>query len=242
MFILDLVRNFFTYSLCFITILVCAVPVLILVYLPFSWGWVSVSFYKIIHTVHWLFLSFTFLPLSLNFPEKPLPEVGIFVANHQSSLDIFMMGRVLKDRKYSMLAKGELTEYPLLGTLVEKVGIPVYYGDCPKRGLALPCALDKLKNNISVGLFPEAERFVDGYVHQFKTGFAVMAKESGKPVIPVYLEGSGKALPPSHKMIQWHPLTITVGSPFYYKEGETIQEFVGRVREWFIQEGKNKVK
>ena len=242
MFFLDIVRNIATYSLFFIAIAVCCIPVFILIYLPFTWNWVQISFYKIIHTLNWLFLAITFLPVTFNLPEKPLPETAIFVANHESSLDIFMMGRVLKDRKYTMLAKGELLSYPIMGTLVKKIGVPVYFDNSPGRGEALPVAIEKLDDGISVGLFPESARFTDGEIHTFKTGFAVMAQKSGKPVVPVFLEGAGKALPPHHKLIKWADLKITVGDPFYFKEGETVKEFAERVRDWFIQKNKLVIK
>lgn len=242
MLLFDVIRNIITYGLSLVTILIVLIPVLILVHLPFSWPWVSASFYKTMHTLHWLFLSFTFLPVTLNYQDKLLPKTAIFVANHESSLDIFMMGRVLKDRKYTMLAKGELLSYPILGTLFKKIGVPVYFDDSSNRGKALPLAIEKLNDGISVGLFPESSRFIDGKIHLFKTGFSVMAQQSGKPVVPVFLKGAGKALPPGHKLIKWYPLQITVGEPFYFKKDETVKEFTQRVRSWFIEKNKTESK
>ena len=238
MFILDIVRNIVTYSLFVSIILVSFIPVLILAYLPFSWVWVRIYFYKVIHTLHWVFLAITFLPCSLEYPKNPLPETGIFIANHESALDTFMIGKVLKSRRYSMLAKGELADYPVFGTLVQKIGIPVYFGNSSKRGDAIHLAVSKLKEGISIRLFPEGTRFNSEHTYDFKSGFAVIAKLSGKPVIPMYFTGAGKALPAGHKFINWHPLSIKVGDPFYYKAGETIPEFVERVREWFLKKGK----
>jgi 1-acyl-sn-glycerol-3-phosphate acyltransferase len=62
-------------------------------------------------------------------------------------------------------------------------------------------------------VFPEGTRSRDGWIHRFKKGPFLVAKEAGVPVVPVAISGSG-AITPS-RTIAVHPGTIrvAVGDP-----------------------------
>lgn len=234
---LDVLRNAASYIIFFSYCMVMSIPFLILLYLPFSWGWVKFLYWFIIKYSARFLLFSLFLPVTYQgmneFPQGP----AIFVANHQSTLDIFLISSLLGSRECSWLAKSDLFTYPLLGQLLSRSGVPVYFSGSSDahRKSAVHTAVEKLQRGESIVLFPEAGRYVDGMIHPFFSGFAVMAKLSGAPVVPLFISGAGIALPPGSRMIKRHPLMITVGKPFLCGPEESIPAFKQRVEQWFIE-------
>jgi len=234
---LDVLRNAASYLIFFSYCAFILIPVLFLLYLPFSWGWVKVLYWGIVKVSAKFLLFATFLPVTYqgmnDLPQKP----AIFVANHQSALDIFLITSVLGSRESVWVATSELMEYPFLGKILSHSGLPVYQKDSlnVNRKGVVQAAVEKLHQGVSVILFPEGGRYVDNTIHSFFTGFAAMAKLSGAPVVPFFISGTGIALPPHLKMIKRYPLTITVGKPFICGEDESVEAFKERVEQWFIE-------
>lgn len=67
-------------------------------------------------------------------------------------------------------------------------GIPVGKGANRYREVAA-AARDRAAKGISILVFPEAHRTVDGKVHEFKKGVFLMAREAGLPVVPLATRG-----------------------------------------------------
>ncbi|HEX6989754.1 MAG TPA: lysophospholipid acyltransferase family protein, partial [Bacillota bacterium] len=91
-----------------------------------------------------------------------LPAQGpvLVCANHIHGWDPPLVGTVMT-RPVFFMAKEELFRYPVLGTLLAKVGaFPVRRGTPDRR--ALKTALDLLASGKVVGLFPEGTRSRDG--------------------------------------------------------------------------------
>jgi len=85
-------------------------------------------------------------------------------------------------------------------------------------------------------IFPEGGRYTDGTVHDFYGGFVILAKKTGRPVVPVRIFGVHKVYPPDTFWVQKYPITVVVGKPFVYQEGDTDQAFKDRVYQWFIEQ------
>lgn len=234
---LDVVRNSASYFLFFSYCALLFLPVMGLLCLPFSWGWVKATYWGIVKVSGKFLLFATFLPVTYQgmseLPSKP----AIFVANHQSALDIFLVASVLGSRETVWLATSELMGYPFLGKLLSHSGLPVYPKNTLNSGRkgVVQAAVDKLQQGVSVVLFPEGGRYTDGIIHPFFTGFAAMAKMSGVPVVPLFISGTGLALPVGARLINRYPLMITVGKSFVCEEGESVQAFKERVENWFIE-------
>lgn len=226
----------FFYICFFIVVAVLAIPTLILAYLPFSWWWVKAGFFKIVQFAYVFLFALTFLPYCYEGIDKKLPETAIFIANHESAMDIFLLGKVVGHRHHVNLAKAELLKYPVLGHLVERVGIPVYEQGHPKKGKVVEQAVEKLNQGMSVVLFPEGMRTKPGQLEPFRLGFAAMAKLSGKPVVPVYIGNTGKCFPPQARRFKHCPLFVKVGDPFVCGDNETIEAFRDRVKKWFVKQ------
>ncbi len=234
---LDVLRNAASYLTFFFYCALMFFPVMFLLYLPFSWGLVKALYWGLMKMSAKFLLFATFLPVTYQgvneLPQKP----AIFVANHQSSLDIVLVASVLGSRSCVWLSWHRFFEYPFLGQLLNHSGIPVY----PKNSSDTSCggvvqaAVEKLQQGTSVVLFPEGARYRDGTIHPFFTGFAAMAKLSGAPVVPLFISGTGIALPMGSRMIKRYPLMITVGKSFVCEPEESVQAFKERVESWFIE-------
>lgn len=114
-------------------------------------------------------------------PDIP-PGPKIIIANHTNVSDGFVLPFLIKE-KVHYLIQSETFTLPVLGRLLALADqIPVYVG----RGReALDAAKQKLALGHSVAIFPEG-RLNDGRsFHRAGSGAALLAVESGVPLIPV---------------------------------------------------------
>jgi 1-acyl-sn-glycerol-3-phosphate acyltransferase len=115
----------------------------------------------------------------------------IVACNHVSYLDPPLMG-CLCPRRISYMAKKELFEVPLLGTVISALG--AYAVD--RRGSATSAirrSLRVLESGGAVGIFPEGTRNRNGEVRP-QTGVALLASLAKAPVVPACIRGSDRAL------------------------------------------------
>lgn len=75
-------------------------------------------------------------------------------------------------------------------------------------------------NNILI-LFPEGTRSVDGKVRPFKAGIGLVTAGSDVPVVPCYMEGSGKAWPKGAWLPRPRRIAIRIGKPMSFAQMST---------------------
>ncbi|GAB3052743.1 lysophospholipid acyltransferase family protein [Virgibacillus ainsalahensis] len=124
--------------------------------------------------------------------KENVPKNGpvIICSNHISNLDPPVVG-ITSPRDIYFMAKGELFEKRFLGKLLLGIhAFPV------KRGLsdrnALRKGLEILKNNETLGLFPEGTRSKTGELGQPLAGAGFFALRSKAVIIPCAIIGSYK--------------------------------------------------
>jgi 1-acyl-sn-glycerol-3-phosphate acyltransferase len=120
-------------------------------------------------------------------PEPPF----IYCSNHQSILDILVLGSVLPG-DFKWAAKRSLLNIPFLGWHLKLAGhVPVDRA-AGTRSAALVIA--RFEEVLKVGkpllVFPEGTRSEDGIIRSFKNGGFYAAVRAGVPVVPVALEGT----------------------------------------------------
>lgn len=119
-------------------------------------------------------------------PQQPY----IFMPNHQSNFDIpVLLGHLAV--QFRWLAKEELFKIPVFGRAMRKAGyISIDRNDRESAFKSLKKAAEKIRNGVSVLIFPEGTRSRDGRIQSFKKGGFVMAIDSGVPIVPVIISGT----------------------------------------------------
>lgn len=120
----------------------------------------------------------------------------VFMGNHLSYADIFVLLNIFSDRLFLFMAKKELFKIPFFGFALKKIGmIPIERGD-HKDGLkSLLSAAKKISEGYSVLLFPEGTRSSDGRLGDFKRGAFVLAGRTGNKIAPFIIKGTSDAVP-----------------------------------------------
>ena len=146
-----------------------------------------------------------------------VPATGpvLFVSNHVSVLDPPFIGGA-SPRELFFLAKEELFDVPLFGRFIHALNArPVKRDGSDSR--ALKATLRLLGENRAILLFPEGTRGVEGRLGEGKPGAGMLAVMSGAPVVPVYVSGTGRALPPGRGLPRPTRVSVRFGPPLIFK-------------------------
>ena len=139
----------------------------------------------------------------------------IFVANHQGAFDIFSIYGYL-NHNFKWLMKKELEKIFMVGWACKRAG-QVFVDDSSISSIkqTIEEAEDKLKDGMSLVIFPEGSRTWDGKMIPFKRGAFMLASEFKLPVVPITIDGSYKALPRFTYNIHPCTITLTIHKPIY---------------------------
>ena len=145
-----------------------------------------------------------------------VPREGalLLASNHLSVLDPAMIGAVLP-RELDYMAKTELFRIPGFGALIRRLNAhPVDRAGSDSAALRL--ALRLLGDGRAVLVFPEGTRGTEGHLQPARAGAGMLAALSGAPVVPVYVQGSGRALPRGTVLPRPRRITVTFGAPIRF--------------------------
>ncbi|OQU91568.1 hypothetical protein SORBI_3001G206000 [Sorghum bicolor] len=127
-----------------------------------------------------------------NLPPNNSP--GVYVANHQSFLDIYTL--LTLGRCFKFISKTSIFMFPIIGWAMYLLGvIPLRRMDSRSQLDCLKRCVDLVGKGASVFFFPEGTRSRDGKLGVFKRGAFSVAAKTGAPVIPITLIGTGKLMP-----------------------------------------------
>ena len=111
----------------------------------------------------------------------------LLAVNHRAYMDPPYLAMVTK-RQLHLMAKEELFRIPIFGPYIRAMGaFPVKRG-AADRG-AIRQAIDELKAGHVLGIFPEGTRADPGTLLPAERGFALIAKQTGIPVVPSHWRG-----------------------------------------------------
>jgi putative phosphoserine phosphatase/1-acylglycerol-3-phosphate O-acyltransferase len=116
---------------------------------------------------------------------------AVFVFNHQSSLDMLVVGKIVR-QDFTGIAKKELSRDPrfaVLGWLADVAYVD--RGNPEKAREALQPAVDKLRSGVSIMIAPEGTRTPTPRLLPFKKGAFHLAMQAGVPLIPIVLRNTG---------------------------------------------------
>lgn len=118
----------------------------------------------------------------------------ILLGNHVSAIDPFVMGAYVTKRWVHYITSQSYFEYPILKKILNYLGaIPKRQGMSDIRSTKM--AINVLKDNKVVGLFPEGARTIDGSMLPFNNSAAKLIKQTGSNVVVSHLNGASISLP-----------------------------------------------
>jgi len=137
----------------------------------------------------------------------------IFLANHLSTLDVWVVVPVLPDTT-RFVSKRTIFWIPVLGQAMAVAGfIAIDRQDRASAIRSLSVAAEKIRAGASVILFPEGTRSRDGKLARFKRGSFHLALEAGVPVVPVAISGTYDVVRPRSIVVRPGPVHVTFAAP-----------------------------
>jgi len=187
---------------------------------------------KVVRRIHWETTGLS------SFSQKEAPV--IFASNHQSHVDTHVIMHTLPqeyrhrtavaaafdhfaDREGNSLKKRFIQFF--VAALWHAFGIERIKS--PLRSIRT--MQDLLSRGWSLVIYPEGTRSRTGEIGTFKGGLALLAKKSGRPVVPIYVEGGLRVLPEATYIPRAGTIRVCYGKPLHFNDAENSKEFMARI-------------
>lgn len=137
----------------------------------------------------------------------------VFVANHQSSYDIYSIYGFL-NHDFRWMMKKSLEKVPFIGWSCKRVG-HIFVDKSSARAIiqTMAEAREKLKDGRSLTVFPEGARTHDGFMQPFKSGAFKLATDFHLPIVPLTISGAYEVMPRSTFQITPGKIVLTIHKP-----------------------------
>jgi 1-acyl-sn-glycerol-3-phosphate acyltransferase len=137
----------------------------------------------------------------------------VYMSNHQSNFDIPVLLAHLPVQ-FRWLAKAELFKIPIFGRAMRGAGyVKIDRFNQESAFKSIKEAGSRMKNGVSVMIFPEGTRSRDGKIRPFKKGGFIMAVDSGAPIVPIILQGTWSIMEKSSLKIKTGEDTLNIAAP-----------------------------
>src|SRR5271167_4174143 len=139
---------------------------------------------------------------------------AVFFINHQSTLiDAMVTSRVVQ-RGFTVVAKAEVKQIPVLGQLLTLADVAfVDRSSTSKAVSALQPAVDRLRAGVSIAISPEGTRSLSPRIGVFKKGGFHMARDAGVPIVPIVIRNAGEIMWRNAKVAQEGTIEVVVHEP-----------------------------
>ena len=172
-----------------------------------------------------LFYLIFLIPLKVDGKENIKKGQSYVIApNHQSYWDAFLIYGYIAI-KFKWMMKKELGRIPFVGWACYMAGC--IFIDRSSRNSAkesIRKAESKLKDGMSVVIFPEGTRSYDGQMGKFKRGAFLISEELGLPILPVTIDGNYDVMSRKAWNVTWHPVHMTIHEPVWPKSTKDMTE------------------
>jgi 1-acyl-sn-glycerol-3-phosphate acyltransferase len=162
-----------------------------------------------------------------------LDEPVIFAPNHASHIDTPLLLTVLPERwRHRTVVAGAADyffdkKWKAHWFAFSINAIPIERQRVNRRSADL--AADLLHEGWSLIIFPEGGRSPDGWGQPHQRGAAWLSVRTGRPVVPVYLEGTRRILPKGGGKLKPGSVHVTFGAPLRPGEGGDARDLAVRV-------------
>lgn len=159
----------------------------------------------------------------------------VLVANHTSHLDTALLVSVLPPRlRHSTIVAGAADYFfdrrwkaHLWAFLT--AAIPIERQRVNRRSADL--AEEMLEQGWNLLIYPEGGRSPDGWMQTFRPGAAYLAVRTGRPVVPVHLEGTFRVMARGGGRVRRSPTAVAFGLPITPGQGEDARAFGRRIEQ-----------
>ncbi|NLD35502.1 MAG: 1-acyl-sn-glycerol-3-phosphate acyltransferase [Desulfatiglans sp.] len=139
-----------------------------------------------------------------------LSKPSVFMCNHQSNFDIPVLFSALP-AQFRWIAKAELFKIPLFGRAMRGAGyISIERKERRKAIQSLREAAEKIRSGVSVMIFPEGTRSLDGNIGEFKKGGFFLAYDAGAQIVPIVLNGTWSIMSKDSLAIRPGNVTLSI--------------------------------
>lgn len=163
-------------------------------------------------------------------------QPAVFLFNHQSQLDVLVLGSLLRGN-FAPVAKKELATNPLFGPLMRLLETAfIDRGDTSQAKKALEPAVERLRSGVSVVIAPEGTRSATPSPGTFKKGAFHLARQAGVPVVPLVFRNTGELMSRNAMVIHPGVVQVAVLPPIDVSSWEVseLDERVEEVRQQYL--------
>ena len=161
---------------------------------------------------------------------------AIFIFNHQSILDGFIVMKLLR-QDVTGVAKKEVASQPGFGQFAKFAGMAfVDRGSRGKAVDALAPVVEKLRDGYSIAIAPEGTRSPTPRVGRFKKGAFHMAIQGGVPIVPIVIRNAGELFWRGSTFMRSGTVDVAVMPPIAVADWtrDELDERVEEVRSRFV--------
>ncbi len=168
---------------------------------------------------------------------EEMPKGAIYISTHQSSLDYPILGYFIKN--YLTVTNLNFTVIPFASFVGKLIGARSLrknnLGEIAKMYNELE---ELLRQNRNIIIFPEGTRSDGKKLHKFKKGAFRLAMKTGKPVVPIIIDGSVKVVAkgdPCFKTTKTTPIKVKMLEPLYpkdFKDEKELLEYAHNLMEY----------
>jgi 1-acyl-sn-glycerol-3-phosphate acyltransferase len=161
------------------------------------------------------------------------PPAIIFAPNHHSHIDTPISITSIPEPWRHKLVVAAAADY-FFTSRVKGTAAAVALNALPiDRETVSRKSSNEIKGLIAQGwsliIYPEGGRSPDGWGQEFKGGAAYLSRETGAPVVPIFIEGSGSIYGKGMKRPKPGKTKVTFGAPMWPDEGESTRRFGLRI-------------
>lgn len=146
----------------------------------------------------------------------------IFISNHLSYFDIPILMYAIPNN-VRFIYKDSLTKIPIFGWgMYLGKYIPINRENVREAVKSLKKAAERIVTGISVVIFPEGTRSMDGKPGEFKRGMFVIADEAKVPLVPTAIIGSNEIMPRGKFEINPGKVKVIFSKPVEYTKDKNL--------------------
>ena len=142
----------------------------------------------------------------------------LYIGNHQSFYDIIVTYSLCPGLT-GYVSKKEVSKVPILSTWMKRLYCLFIDRENPRQALkVILTAIDQIKQNKSIFIFPEGTRSKTGELQEFKAGSFKIASKTNCPIIPVTICGTRNIFENNVPKLTPGDVYVTYGQPIYMNE------------------------